>query len=378
MLNYEYPPLGGGAAPVTRAMAEQLVAAQHVVDVVTMGFRGLPSFEDHGGLRVYRVPAIRRSLVRAGTLEMFSYLPSALVRSRQLVRSRAYDVIHSHFVMPTSAVAVVLRWMTGLPSVVTLHGSDVPGYNPDRFTLGHRLLAPGWRGLVRRADAIVSPTAFLRDLLQAHCDVPVDVIPHGYAASPPSDAPRQRRILVVTRLFPRKGVQFLLDGLAGMALGGWEVVVAGDGPALPELQAQARRLGVPVRFVGFVKGAALEELYATSAIFVFPSLQDNFPVVLLEAMSAGCAVVTTAVSGMPEVIGDAGVLVPPADAAAIRGAVERLMADASLRAVLGERARRRLVDFTWESVLSRYVSVYERVIRQSAGRVVGRGMHGGA
>ena len=374
MLNYEYPPLGGGASPITGALAQHLAAAEHDVDVVTMEFHGLPRHEEHGRLRVYRVASVRRSQVRAVTREMLSYLPSALERSLSLIRQHRYDVIHSHFVVPTSIVAALLRRLCGLPSVITIHGSDVPGYNPDRFKLGHRVMAPVWRGLVRDADAIISPSVYLRDLLTARCAVPVDVIPYGFTPPLPLGLPRRKRILFASRLFPRKGAQFLLDALAGLPLDDWEVVVAGDGPMLPELQAQAAGLGLPLAFPGFVKGAALEELYATSPIFVFPSLRDNFPVVLLEALSAGCAVITSDAGGMPEVVGDAGLLVPPGDVEAIRAALRRLMADAALREELGARARARMECFSWDTILVRHVALYERVALRSR-RALLRGQH---
>jgi glycosyltransferase involved in cell wall biosynthesis len=374
MLNYEYPPLGGGASPITGALAQQLAAADHDVDVVTMEFHGLPRFEQHGRLRVYRVAAVRHSQVRAATREMLSYLPSALSRSLTLTRQHRYDLIHSHFVIPTSIVAALLRRLCGLPSVITVHGSDVPGYNPDRFKLGHRVMGPVWRGLVRDADAIISPSSYLRNLLTASCAVPVDVIPYGFAPPPTCELPRRKRILFASRLFPRKGAHFLLDALAGLPLDGWEVVIAGDGPTLPDLQAQAARLGLSVSFRGFVKGEALEELYATSAIFVFPSLRDNFPVVLLEALSAGCAVITSDVSGMPEVVGNAGLLVPPGDVEAIRAAVWRLMEDAALRADLGAQARARMDVFAWDVILARHVALYERVVRRGK-RALLRGQH---
>jgi glycosyltransferase involved in cell wall biosynthesis len=374
MLNYEYPPLGGGASPITGALAERLALAGHNVDVVTMEFHGLPRFEEHGRLRVYRVAAVRRSQVRASTREMLSYLPSALSRALALTRERQYDLVHSHFVIPTSIVAVLLRRIRGLPSVITIHGSDVPGYNPDRFQLGHRVMAPVWRGLVRDADAIISPSVYLRNLLVTNCAVPVDVIPYGFDPAPPRDVPRRKRILFASRLFPRKGAQFLLDALAGLPLDGWEVIIAGDGPMLSELQAQAARLGLAVSFPGFVKGAALDELYATSAIFVFPSLRDNFPVVLLEALSAGCAVITTNMSGMPEVVGEAGLLTPPGDVEALRAALHRLIGDEALRAKLSRDACIRMNCFDWDAILARHVMLYERVVRRSK-RLLLRGQH---
>lgn len=367
-LNYEYPPLGGGASPVTRALCEHLAAAGHEVDVVTMGYQRLPRVEMSGRVRVIRVPARRRSLVRAETPEMLSYVLAALPPALALTRRWRYDVVHAHFIVPTGILAAAVRRVSGLPLVITAHGSDIPGYNPDRFTRGHRLIAPAWRMVARSADVIVSPSHYLRTLIQRVCDLPVEVIPYGFDPPPPRRSKqnaepveaRKRRILFASRLFPRKGAHYLLEALAGLPLDGWDVTVAGDGPMLGALQQQAQRLGVPVDWRGFIKGEPLEELYATSAIFVFPSTNDNFPVVLLEALAGGCAVITANVSGMPEVVGDAGILVPPQDAPALRAAIQRLMNDDDLRADLSARARARIAHFAWDDVVRRYLDVYRR------------------
>jgi len=361
MLNYEYPPIGGGASPVTRSLAEQLAGAGHDVDVVTMGYRRLPWLETFGRLRVFRVPSLRRSPVRAVTVEMLSYLAAALPVTLELSRRRHYDLIHAHFLVPTGPLALMVGRARGLPVVVTAHGSDVPGYNPDRFTRGHRLMAPAWRGIARGVDAIISPSAYLCDLIQAACDVPVDIIPYGFDARAQAAVPKTRRLLFVSRLFPRKGAQHFLEALSGLNLAGWEVTIAGDGPMLEPLRQQARSLGLTVDFRGFIKGPPLDALYASSAVFVFPSLQDNFPVVLLEALSHGCAVITSGVSGMPEVVGDAGLLVPPGDVPALRAAIMRLMADEALRETLGERARAQVARFGYATILARHLDLYTRL-----------------
>ncbi len=362
MLNYEYPPIGGGASPITRALSEHLAEAGHAVDVVTMGYGRMPFLETFGLLRVFRVPALRHSPVRALTIEMASYLISAFFYTLWLTRLVHYDVVHAHFLMPTGPLALLLRMIRHIPSVITIHGSDVPGYNPDRFERGHRLLAPAWRMLVRKTDAIISPSRYLAQLLQHAEPKHIDIIPYGFTPSVLPELPRRNRILFVSRLFPRKGAHLLLDALAGVDITNWEIVIAGDGPVLPELHAQAARLGIAVEFPGFLKGRALQELYATSAIFVMPSLRDNFPVVLLEALSAGCAVITTDISGMPEVVGDAGVLVPAGDILALRAALVRLMTDAPLRATLGQRAQAQVRAFGWQQILEQHVVVYQRVV----------------
>lgn len=363
MLNYEYPPIGGGASPITRALSEQLAGAGHQVDVVTMGYRKLPFREDSvaGRLRVFRVPALRASPVRAVTVEMASYIASAFPVTLGLTTRHSYDLIHAHFLMPTGVLATPLKRLSGLPLVVTIHGSDVPGYNPDRFKRGHRLLAPLWRRVVGSADAIISPSRYLGALLQSSFSAPVEIIPYGFSTPALAEVPRRRRILFASRLFPRKGAQQMLAALAGLDLANWEVVIAGDGPMLDELKRQAADLGIPVRFPGFVKGRELQELYASSAIFVFPSLHDNFPVVLLEALSHGCAIVTNNVTGMPEVVGDAGLLVKPHDIDGLRAAIKSLMDNAQLRESLSARARRRVADFAWDHVLARHLELYARI-----------------
>lgn len=367
MLNYEYPPIGGGAAPITRALSEQLAINGHCVDVVTMGYGKLPFEEEMvpGHLQVFRVPALRRSPVRAVTVEMASYIASAFPVALALAARRRYDLIHAHFLMPTGVLASAVKRITGLPLVVTIHGSDVPGYNPDRFKRGHKLLNPVWKAVVRNADAIISPSAYLRNLLQQGLPTPVSLIPYGFNAPAPSGVARRKRILFASRLFPRKGAQFLLDALIGLDLTGWDVVIAGDGPMLEPLKEQARRLGLDVQFPGFVKGRALQDLYASSAIFVFPSLHDNFPVVLLEALSHGCAIITNNCTGMPEVVGEAGLLVKPHDVSGLRAAIARLMGDPELRDDLGRRARRRVAELSWDRILEQHLELYGRLLQRS-------------
>ena len=131
----------------------------------------------------------------------------------------------------------------------------------------------------------------------------------GTARTRASATVRRNRVLVVARMFPRKGIQHFIDAVAGVE-GEWEFVIAGDGPFRDQLEAQARSVAPNVQFVGFVDRETLRSLYESSRILVFPSIQENFPMVLLEAMDAGCAIVTTNAEGCAEVVGDAGLVVP--------------------------------------------------------------------
>jgi glycosyltransferase involved in cell wall biosynthesis len=370
--NYEFPPLGGGAAPVARDIAVTLVSMGHEVDVVTMGFRGLAKQEEPmQGLRVFRVPCWRRREYICSTAEMATFLLPALAKCVWLHRRTRYDVCHAHFIFPSGVVAWQLKALTRLPYVITCHGSDVPGYNPDRFGMEHRLLLPLWRTVVRRAAAATFPSVFLRDLflVSARRFPPLEIIPNGVDADHYEPTRHEPKILFVGRLVPRKGAQILLDALVGVELPNWEVHVVGDGPMREEVEQVAGRLKMRAFVHGWIERGSprLQELWRSASIFVLPSLMENFPVVVLEAMASSMAVVTTNVGGTAEVVGDAGVLVEPGDQGALREAVVSLACDEGWRRRLGAAARERVEGlFAWPVVAKKYAQVLESAARRDA------------
>jgi glycosyltransferase involved in cell wall biosynthesis len=363
-LNYEFPPIGGGGSPVSYELGRELVALGHDVDVVTMGFDKLPAAEVVDGINVYRVPCLRRRREVCRTHEMAAFALAALPKVARLTASRGYDVNHTHFIVPTGLLARWLKTWSGLPFVVTAHGSDVPGYNPDRFGLEHRLLGPVWKWILRGADHVISPS-------RPH-GRPVSIIPNGFRYERfRADRPKERRILLVSRMLPRKGVQYLLTALAGLDLRGFQVDVVGDGPYLPTVKQMASELGLPVRFWGWLDNgsAELKALYERSAIFAFTSEAENFPIVLLEAMAAGQAIVTCDSTGCPEVVGDAALLVPPRRPDRLGQALSRLVQDEDLRAQLGRRARARVEqEFGWEAIARRHVDLYHKLSQRHVAR----------
>ncbi len=363
VLNYEYPPIGGGASPVTGAICRELTRLDNQVDVVTMRFQGLPKFEQKERLRIFRVPCLRSARHICYVHELLTYILSSFFKALLLVRTNTYDLIHAHFFVPTGVVAYCLYKVTGIPYVVTAHGSDVQGYNPDRFRSLHRILAPLWRVVLRNAQAITSPSRSLADLIERNnCRPhPIEIIPNGISADwfePGTN--KEQHILVVSRLFQRKGVQYLLKALDGDSLG-YQVHIAGDGPHRSVLEEMARTIPTHVRFHGWLENPStdLSALYQKSSIFVFLSSAENFPMCLLEAMLSGAAIIATDLKACREVLGDAARFVPFGDTAAIRKQLLDLTTDDTARTDLGSRARRRALDkFTWDRLGARYHNLF--------------------
>lgn len=364
MLNYEFPPLGGGASPVTLSLSRELVMAGNEVDVVTMGFRGLKYRENIDGVNIYRVPALRSRQDICRTYEMLSFDLTALPFCLSLVKERQYDINHTHFVIPTSVISYCLKKLTGLPYIVTCHGSDIEGYNPDRFRNLHRFIRPFWGPLARGASYLTSPSEGLKRLiLEKDANIRVRVIHNGLYIPEVKSNSRECKILMVSRLFERKGFQYVLEALREIDFKG-DVNIVGDGPYRKKLEEMARGIDKNIRFWGYIDSSSPEyrSLYASSSIFVFPSKMESFGLVLLEAMAYGLAVITTSISSLKEVGGDSCLYVRPENTSDIRFAIERLLKDSLLRKELQEKARARAMKFAWPEITKEFLSLYEEVL----------------
>ena len=368
MLNHEFPPVGGGASPVTLDLCRALVRKNNRVDVVTMHFKGTPRFECIDGVNVYRTPAIRRRADISHTAELATYFPGALGKTLRLIAENRYDIIHCHFMVPGAPLGYVASKLCRIPLVVTCHGTDVPAHNPDRFGLVHQIIGPAWRFLARRIPLITSPSEYLkRSILQACAQANVVVVPNGIAVDQFPPLPKTKHILMCSRLFAFKGFQHVIEAVKDLDCD-WTLDIIGAGPYLSELKAAARGARVPIHFHGWLEKASSEfkRLYGESSLFVFPSLAENFPTVLLDAMTARMAIISSSAGGCPEVVGEAGLLVPPGDVAGFRDAIVRLIDSPSERKRLAQAAFDRAAQFSWDHVSRTFLETYDKLLRVRA------------
>ena len=367
-LNYEYPPVGGGGATVTAQLCEHLVRQGHQVDVVTMRYKDLPHQETVNGVRIFRAPSWRQRSDICRTPEMSTYLLGAKRTALKLARQNNYDIIHAHFIVPTSPLARWLSRKTGIPYIVTCHGSDVPGHNRQRFVWIHKLIFPFWKQLAQKADRLVSPSNALKQLIRhISPQTEVTIIPNGLdVAHFDTTTPKQQSILLCSRLLGFKGFQYVIEAVKDLALD-WHVHIIGEGPYRDTLEKLAEGSQTPITFHGWLNrdGLKFRQLYETSAIFVFPSETENFPTVLLEAMSAGCAIITSTAGGCPEVVGDAALFVEPKNPDAIRECILSLIESPEKQQALSASAIDRAQQFTWPKIAQQYTDLYKSLISQS-------------
>ena len=365
MLCYEYPPIGGGGAKVVDGLTRELINMGQKIDLVTMGFKDLPKFEQKGNLRLFRVKCIRLKSSICTWPEMVIYIFSALPVLLRLCRENDYYINHTHFIYPDGILAYLLKKIKKIAYIITAHGSDVPGYNPNRFKILHKLLVPVWRIITSNAEQLIIPSENLNQLVKkVSTNNRTTIIPNGIDLNKFSPhEQRENRILVVSRMFERKGLQYFIQALSGFDCD-LKVNVVGEGPYLKTLKNLAAELKSKVHFLGYLDNDSkeLRELYETSKIFVFTSEAENFPIVLLEAMIAGLAIITTNDTGCAEVVGDGAILVNPKDSLALKEALLKLISNPDLCIQLGKIARKRAEKlFSWETVAKKHIHLYSKL-----------------
>jgi len=363
ILNYEYPPLGGGAANATKYILNELTGYDDVsVDLVTSSTEGFKKQSVTDNITIHFLDIGKKeNLHFQSNRDLLTYAVKSYLYCRQLKKTKPFDLIHAFFGIPCGFLAMHLN----LPYIVSLRGSDVPFYN-ERFAYADKLVFHHLsKKIWANSHKTVANSLELKNLaLKTSPGQSIHVIPNGIDTKgfrPKSD--RQDgsiKILAVGRLIPRKGFRYLIQALEGLQ--NISLTIVGDGPEKESLRSLASHGSV--KFAGYVPHELMSDYYQSHHLFALPSLNEGMSNTVLEAMACGLPILMTDTGGTAELVqhNKNGFLLQKKSPDDIAEKIALYQKQPELLKLHGQRSRKMAKTMSWSSVADRYVDLYHEVL----------------
>jgi glycosyltransferase involved in cell wall biosynthesis len=373
MVNYEFPPIGGGGGNAHLFLLSQYANNTNLkADVLTSAPKpGFTKVKLSENVTIYKVGLHKKDMHFWKKTEVIEWLLKAGFHYRKLLRENNYDLVHAFFGFPTGWLCY--RTANKLPYIISLRGSDVPGYNV-RLKSDYRLLSGLFRRIWSSAAIVVANSSGLRNLaLKFMPSIDITVIPNGidtekFHPSENQDFTKPVRLLTVSRLIERKRVDLLIKAVYQIKKLGLDVRlnIAGEGNLDRLLQKLAHELKITdsILFLGRISAEQMPQVYRDNDIFVMSSEHEGMSNAMLEAMASGLPIVTTRCEGVEELIMDNGIVVEEAQANQIAEAIQKLAGDQRAYKKMSTAARKRSQEFNWKSVADKYIDSYRKVLKE--------------
>lgn len=362
ILNYEFPPLGGGAGNATYYLLKEFAKMPGLeIDLVTSSVNEYKVERFAVNITVHYLNINKNNnLHYQSGRDLIAYTVKACFYSRRLKKNKKYDVCHAFFGIPCGLIAMFL----GVPYIVSLRGSDVPFYNkrfywPDKLFFQHLS-----RVIWKRATAVVANSEGLKQLaLKTTPGLIINVIYNGVDTEqfyPPENKVLGYKIKLIStgRLIERKGYRYLIEALKDNDQ--VELTLIGDGNLAEELKELAVNNNVHVNFTGMVEHDDLPHYLQEADIFVLPSFNEGMSNSVLEAMACGLPIITTDTGGSKELVRDNGFIVDKASEIALKSAIDFYCNNKGNIKIHGEASRKIAKEMDWSEATSEYRSYYER------------------
>jgi len=367
---YEYPPIGGGGGRAAQDLCREMNKRGHEITVLTSNYRDLPRQENKDGIRIVRVPALRKHPYKADLLTMGAFILAGLWRGMSLVRNWHPDVIHAHFAVPSGVVAWVISRLTQIPYVLTAHLGDVPGGGPDKTGNWFRWFYPFTHPLWEDAAQIVAVSHYTRQLALKHYAKDIQVLPNGVNLEDldPGEicVGKPPQIVFAGRFVQQKNPVQLINILGEIKNLPWKCILLGDGPLRQAMEDTIKTHNLETRIMlpGWVTPDEVIEQFKKSDILLMPSLSEGFPVVGVQAIALGLAVVGSRVGGLIDLVehGKNGYLHQPDDTMGMAASLARLITNPetliSARNHSSQHARR----FDLDLIIDQYENIFRTVL----------------
>ena len=375
--NYEYPPLGGGAGNATYYILKEFSKIKDLeVDLITSSADEKYLTEKIGeNITIYKIPIGKNSanLHFQSQKDLLVYGWKAFRFADKLTKEKKYDLSHSFFTVPCGAISLWLKLTRKIPYIVSLRGSDVPGYS-ERFMAAYVVLKPLIRLIWKQSAGVVSNSRGLKDLaLKTNEAQKVEIIFNGVDVEDfyPDETLRSKDKFIITvgatRITARKGINYLIEALSILVPRYPDIFlhIMGDGNEKENLEALREKLNLKnnIVFLGRIPREKTGSYYREAGLFVLPSLNEGMSNAMLEALASGLPILTTETGGTAELVkeGENGYTVKMKDAEDLAEKIEIIFRDNELRKRMGLASRELAEKMSWKNVAREYFELYQKI-----------------
>jgi glycosyltransferase involved in cell wall biosynthesis len=371
MINYEFPPIGGGAGQAHLAILKQYAGKPDLrVDVLASAPKpGFVVQKLSDNVTIYTVGVHKKNLHYWRKIEVVEWVARATRPYRRLLRENRYDLVHAFFGLPTGWLCY--KTANRLPYIISLRGSDVPGGHA-RLQLEYKLLGPLLKRIWTGASALVACSDGLKQRsLRFLPSANIDIIPNGidldkFHPALSRELSGELKLLTVGRLSVTKRSEMLVEAVEILNKQGKNVrlTISGGGGLLEELKTlvEQKKLNDIINLTGRIETDKMPGVYGAHDMFVSASMQEGMSNAMLEAMASGLPIITTKCEGVEELISDNGVVVGTDSAESLAEAVIKLAGNQQQYKAMCAAARRRAEKFGWDNVADGYIKLYQRVL----------------
>jgi glycosyltransferase involved in cell wall biosynthesis len=378
VVNYEYPPIGGGGGVICKDISEEIASKGHRVTVVTSHYDSLPIHEILNGVTIIRLPVVmRRKKDVASFLSMISYVPLCIRKATSLLRRERYDVINTHFAIPSGPAGQYISDKYGIPNVLSIHGGDI--FDPSKSLSPHDTvgLKQTVRKMLRKADRVVAQSSDTKSNAEKYygVDRKIDIVPLGIRPNTHSSKSRQDLGLpadkyvfcTIGRLVKRKNIEDLLHIIKEIQISIPSVLlIIGDGPEKDLIETRIRDLRIEgaVRLLGRVTDEQKYEYLNASDGYLSTAIHEGFGIVFLEAMECGLPVICYDRGGQRDFLknGKTGYLVELGNKTEFASMLLELLKSPTLRADIRSHNKEYVKEFYIGSVAEKYLSIFQEAV----------------